>query len=138
MPVLYTLFGIIIYICFVITIGIINFSDNIKNKIMSICSIIFNAFFGYIDTYFIILLYGYFANKPKGNGYEVPSSEAGFNAMLGTITLLVYFVLLLPINFYMKKKGKINTKTYIIINTIATLLGLIIFWVFLDKNTKLI
>ena len=102
-----------------------------------VLSVIYNGFIGYIDTYVILLLYGYFANMPKGSGYEVPESEAGFNAILGLVTLTIYLLLLIPINIYMKKKGKINKKTYIIANIIATILGIIIFWVFLDKNKRL-
>lgn len=99
-----------------------------------VLSVIYNGFIGYIDTYVILLLYGYFANMPKGSGYEVPESEAGFNAILGLVTLTIYLLLLIPINIYMKKKGRISKKTYIIANIIATILGIIIFWVFLDKN----
>ena len=126
MPILYILLGIIISICFMYIIGLINFNDNIKKKILIMFSIIYNVFFGYIDTYFALLLYGYFANKPKGSGYEVPESEAGFNAMIGIIILVIYLILLLPINFYIKKKTKINFKVYTAISIIATLLGFII------------
>lgn len=137
MLVLYTIVGIIISICLIYILGLINFKDNIKKKIIMIFSIIYNGFFGYIDTIFAILLYGYFANMPKGSGYEVPKSEAGLNAMLGIITLIIYLILLLPINFYMKKKGGIKFKVYATINIIATLFGFIIFWIFLDKSKRL-
>ncbi len=137
MPVLYTILGIAISICLIYIIGIINFKDNVKKKIITIFSVIYNGFFGYIDTYFFLLVYGYFANMSKGSGYAVPESEAGFNAMLGIVTILIYLILLLPINFYMKKKSKFNYKIYSIINIIATLIGFIIFWIFLDKSQKL-
>lgn len=137
MPILYTILGIVISICLIYIIGIINFKDNVKKKIITIFSVIYNVFFGYIDTYFFLLVYGYFANMPKGSGYAVPESEAGFNAMLGIVTILIYLILLLPINFYMKKKSKFNYKIYSIINIIATLIGFIIFWIFLDKSQKL-
>lgn len=133
----YILFGILAYICFVFIIGIINFNDNIKKKLFTIFSIIYNIFLGYIDTYFALILYGYFANMPKGRGYEVPKSEADLNAMIGIITLAIYLILLLPINLYMKKKGKISFKVYGKINIVATLLGIIIFWIFLDKSKKI-
>ena len=137
MIMLYTLLGIIIFICVTYIIWFINFNDNVKKKILITISIIYNGFFGYIDTFFAIILYGYFANMPKGSSYAVPDTEAGFNAMLGIITLIVYLILLLPINFYMKKKSKINFKVYAIINVIATIFGLIIFWIFLDKSKVL-
>ncbi len=53
------------------------------------------------------------------------------------MTLAIYMILLFPINLYMKKKGKINCKVYGTINMIATLLGLIAFWIFLDKGKSL-
>lgn len=55
-----------------------------------VLSVIYNGFIGYIDTYVILLLYGYFANMPKGSGYEVPESEAGFNTILGLVTLTIF------------------------------------------------
>ncbi len=137
MLILYTLIGIVIYICFVLIFAKLNFKENLKKYMLLVLSVIYNVFIGYIDTYVILLLYGYFANMPKGSGYEVPESEAGFNAILGLVTLTIYLLLLIPINIYMKKKGKINKKTYIIANIIATILGIIIFWVFLDKNKRL-
>ena len=137
MLILYTLIGIVIYICFVLIFAKLNFKENLKKYMLLVLSVIYNVFIGYIDTYVILLLYGYFANMPKGSGYEVLESEAGFNAILGLVTLTIYLLLLIPINIYMKKKGKINKKTYIIANIIATILGIIIFWVFLDKNKRL-
>lgn len=134
MLILYTLIGIVIYICFALIFAKLNFKKNLKKYMLLVLSVIYNGFIGYIDTYVILLLYGYFANMPKGSGYEVPESEAGFNAILGLVTLTIYLLLLIPINIYMKKKGRISKKTYIIANIIATILGIIIFWVFLDKN----
>lgn len=104
---------------------------------MLVLSFIYNGFIGYIDTFIIIVLYGYFSNMPNESGYYVTESEVEFNAILGLVTLVIYLLLLIPINIYMKKKCKINKKTYITANIIATLLGLIIFWVFLDKNKRL-
>lgn len=134
MLILYTLIGIVIYICFALIFAKLNLKKNLKKYMLLVLSVIYNGFIGYIDTYVILLLYGYFANMPKGSGYEVPESEAGFNAILGLVTLTIYLLLLIPINIYMKKKGRISKKTYIIANIIATILGIIIFWVFLDKN----
>lgn len=129
----YTLIGIIIYICFVLIVAKLNFKEN-KKYILLVLSVIYNSFIGYIDTYVILLLYGYFANMPKGSGYEVSESEAGLNAILGLVTFIIYLLLLIPINIYMKKKGKISKKTYVTANIIATILGIIIFWVFWDKT----
>lgn len=137
MLILYTLIGVIIYICFVLIFTKINLKENVKKYLLLVLSVIYNSFIGYIDTYVILLLYGYFANMPKGSIYEVPESDVGFNAILGLVTLTIYLLLLIPINIYMKKKGKFNKKTYIIANIIATILGIIIFWIFLDKTKRL-
>lgn len=137
MIITYTLFGLTIYICVVLIIGIINFNDTIKKYIILTLSVIYNVFIGYIDTFVIISLYAYFTNRPKGSGYSVPESEAGFNFLLGLITLGIYLILLIPINYCMKKFGKVNLKIYSIINGIATMLGIMIFWIFLDKNRRL-
>lgn len=134
----YTLIGVVIYICFVIIFANLNFKENVKKYILLVLSVVYNGFIGYIDTYIILVLYGYFANMPKGSGYEVPESEAGFNAILGLVTLTIYLLLLIPINIYMKKKGRINKKIYVIANITATILGIIIFWVFLDKTKRLL
>lgn len=133
----YTLLALTIYICAILIIGIINFNDIIKKYITITLSIIYNVFMGYIDTFVILLLYGYFTNRPKGSGYSVPESEARFNFLLGLITLGIYLMLLIPINYCMKKFGKVNLKIYSIINGIATMAGIMIFWIFLDKNRRL-
>ena len=137
MIILYTIWALLIYNLVVFLIGLIKFSQNKKRNIIMTLSSIYNALMGYIDTFVIISLYGYFTNQPKGSGYEVPESEAEFNAMLGLITLIIYLILLIPINIYMKKKSKVNLKVYIIVNTIATALGIAIFWIFLDKKNNL-
>ncbi len=133
----YTIIALGIYNLTVFIIGLIKFNENKKRKVLIGLSSIYNALIGYIDTFVFISLYGYFTNRPKGSGYEVPESEAGFNAMFGLITLIIYLGLLIPINIYMKKKSKVNLKVYLIVNSIATVLGIAIFWLFLDKSKKL-
>lgn len=133
----YTIIGLIIYIGMVLVIGNINFKEKVKKYSLLVLSIIYNCFIGYIDTYVFLLLYGFFTNRPNGSGYEVPKSEAGFNAILGIVTVAIYLLLLIPINIYMKKKGKINKKIYVAANIIATTIGIIIFWLFLDKTQRL-
>lgn len=137
MIILYTIYALLIYNLVVLIIGLIKFNQDEKRNIIMALSSIYNVFMGYIDTFVIISLYGYFTNQPKGSGYEVPESEAGFNAMLGFITLIIYLVLLVPINIYMKKKSKVNLKVYAIVNVIATVVGVAIFWLFLDKRKAL-
>lgn len=101
---------------------------------MSTLSVIFNGFMGFMDTIFFILFYMFFSNNPKGNGYYVPESEEGFNAMIGTFLLIVYLLILLPINIYMKLKGKISTKIYLLMNILATIIGLGIYWVWVGTQ----
>ncbi len=137
MLILYTIISLIIYAGVVFIIGNINFKENVKKNTLLTLAGIYNGFIGYIDTYVFLLLYGYFTNRPNGGGYEVPETELDFNVMLGIITLIIYLILLIPINIYMKKKAKVNTKIYVIINIVATILGIVIFWIFLDKNQKL-
>lgn len=133
MFILNVIIGILIYICIAFIIGKINFKEKIKKYTLLVFSIVYNFLMGYFDTIFITIIYLYFANIPKGTGYEVPASDANMNAMFGIITLLIYLLLLLPINFYMKIKGKINIKIYIIVNILSTVLGIIVFCMFSDE-----
>ena len=129
-----------IYISFLITvlvIGFIKFDKKLKRKVMLVLSTIYNTAIGYIDTIFLLVTYAFLSNQPKGSSYEVPESDASFNMILGIILLTLYIFLLIPLNIFMKKKSNTSMKYYIIINGIATILGVIIYWIFLDK-TKII
>ena len=129
MVLLKILAGLIIYILICVIIGLIKFKEKPKKYVMSTLSVIFNGFMGFMDTIFFILFYMFFSNMPNGRGYEVPESEAGFNAMIGMFLLVVYLLLLLPINIYMKRKGKISAKVYVLMNVLATIIGLGIYWI---------
>ena len=123
MVLLKILTGFIIYILICVIIGMIKFKEKPKKYIMSVLSVIFNGFMGYMDTIFFVLLYMFFSN---------------FNAMIGIFLFIIYVLLLLPINIYMKRKGKISTKVYILINILATLVGLGIYWIWIGTQfTKL-
>ena len=129
-----------IYISFLIVlliIGFIKFDKKLKKKVMLVLSTIYNIAMGYIDTIFLLVTYAFLSNQPKGSSYEVPESDAGFNMILGIILLTLYIFLLIPLNIFMKKKSNTSMKYYVIINGIATILGVIIYWIFLDK-TKII
>ncbi len=134
MVLLKILAGLIIYILICVIIGFIKFKEKPKKYIMSTLSVIFNGFMGFMDTIFFILFYMFFSNQPKGSAYYVPESEAGFNAMIGMFLLIVYLLILLPINIYMKRKGKISTKVYIIMSVLATLVGLGIYWIWVGTQ----
>ena len=137
MTVLYTLITLIIFIIIILILGKIDFNEKPKKYILQIVSGIYNMFLGYIDTYVILIIYAFFANMPKGSSYEVPSSETGFNFFLGLIILGIYLIILIPINIYAKRKGKIKPSVYIIANTIATIIGIMLFWIFTGKSKKL-
>ena len=66
----------------------------------------------------------------KGSSYEVPESDADFNMMLGIILLVIYICVLIPLNIFMKKKSNTSTKHYVILNGIATILGVVMYWLF--------
>lgn len=122
-----------IYISFLITvlvIGFIKFDKKLKKKVMLVLSTIYNIAMGYIDTIFLLVTYAFLSNQPKGSSYEVPESDAGFNMILGIILLTLYIFLLIPLNIFMKKKSNTSMKYYVIINGIATILGVIIYWTF--------
>lgn len=137
MAVLYTLIALITFIIIILILGKIDFNEKSKKYILQIVSGIYNMFLGYIDTYVILIIYAFLGNMPKGSSYEVPSSEAGFNFCLGLITTAIYLLILVPINIYARKKGKINPKVYITTSAIATILGIMIFWMLIGKNKKL-
>lgn len=134
MVLLKILAGLIIYILICVIIGFIKFKEKPKKYIMSTLSVIFNGFMGFMDTIFFILFYMFFSNHPKGSAYYVPESEAGFNAMIGMFLLVVYLLLLLPINIYMKRKGKISAKVYVLMNVLATIIGLEIYWIWVGTQ----
>lgn len=129
MVLLKILAGLMIYILICVIIGFIKFKEKPKKYIISVLSILFNGFMGFMDTIFFILFYMFFSNHPKGSGYYVPESEEGFNAMIGLFLFVVYLLLLFPINIYMKRKGKVSTKIYLLMNILATIIGLGIYWI---------
>ncbi len=124
-----------IYISFLIVvliIGFIKFDKKIKTKIMLALSTIYNIAIGYIDTIFLWLIYAFLSNQPKGSSYDVPESDADFNMMLGIILLVLYICVLIPINIFMKKKSNTSVKGYVIINGIATVFGVAMYWIIRD------
>lgn len=137
MTVLYTLIALITFIIIILILEKIDFNEKPKKYILQIVSGIYNMFLGYIDTYVILIIYAFLANMPKGSSYEVPSSEEGFNFFLGLIILGIYLIILIPINIYAKRKGKIKSNVYITVNIIATIIGIMLFWIFTGKSKRL-
>ena len=137
MTILYVCGILLLFILAILFIGIMSFNEQVKKYTMTVASVIYNGFMGYIDTIVLLIIYGFFTNRPNGSGYDVPKTEFAFNVFIGIIILIIYLVLLIPINIYMKKKGKIDSKAYTIVSLIATAFGAIIFWIFLDKGQRL-
>ena len=110
--------GAILYACVVIITGLIKFNSNIKKRIFLLYSIIYNALFGFfINGYVIILCLNGILNFKKA------ISNIGLVLKIASIVLVIYCVLLIPTNLYMKKQSSTKWKTYIVKNIIATLLG---------------
>ena len=134
MTILYVCGILLLFILTILFIGIMSFKEQVKKYTMTVASVIYNGFMGYIDTIVLLIIYGFFTNRPNGSGYDVPKTEFAFNVFIGIIILIIYLVLLIPINIYMKKKGKIDSKAYTIVSLIATAFGAIIFLIFFEKR----
>lgn len=116
------------FVVSVLIIGFIKVNEKVKHNILMVMSFIYNIFIGFIDPMAFIFMWAFFSNHPKGMGYSVPAEEAAFNMMLGIVILILYLILFLPLNIFMKKKANVSIKTYTAINGIATLIGMVIFF----------
>lgn len=128
---------LIVFIISTFVLGKIKIKDKIKKYILGTISVLYNGFVGFIDTYAFIIIWSFLANMPKGKGYEFPESERGFNFAIGLIIAFVYIILVIPINIYARRKGKIDKKIYTAINIIATIIGIALFWIIRDKSKTL-
>lgn len=126
-------YTIIILILTILIIGKIKFNEKAKKYIMQTISGLYNVILGYIDTNIALIMYSFFANIPKGNSYEVPNSEKGFNFVIGLVIFVIYLLIVIPVNFYARKKGKINPKIYSLVSILATIIGIVLFWIFKRK-----
>ena len=122
----------LIYILFVVVIGLINFNEKVKKIILWILSIIYNSCFGFFLDWIMIWSYrlsiNYLHKLPKNMELTISSSDMFFQIGFCIVSILVYTALLIPVNIYMKKKSKINTKIYILSSIIAKLLGILIYY----------
>lgn len=117
---------IMIVIVVAFLIGGVDFAPNKKRDIMITLAMIYNSSLGFISVFTFELIYYFFINRPNGPEYYVPESEHGFNVSLG-IALLVFYLVLLSINFYFKKKSGLSIKEYLGAITIAAIAGLFFF-----------
>ena len=128
--------GLLIYILFVVIIGLIRFKEKTKKIVFWFISVIYNICFGiFVDGIMFNGFWGsitFFFNVPKYMKYlnlTISNSKIISQIIFFIVGLLVYGALLIPINIYMKKKSRISTKIYVISNVMATLLGFAIYWV---------
>ena len=128
------LLGIATFIVICLLLGEFVSSENIKKNILSVLSVIYNAVLGYIHIISLVLLYAFFSGHPKGNAYYISEEEASFNVMIGIVLLIIYLLLLIPINIFFYRNRKVSSKVHIIINILATIIGVVIYWIFIGSK----
>ena len=79
MTILYVCGILLLFILAILFIGIMSFNEQVKKYTMTVASVIYNGFMGYIDTIVLLIIYGFFTNRPNGSGYDVPKTEFAFN-----------------------------------------------------------
>lgn len=117
--------AIVAYIAFCLLIGSISFDRETKKYFLIVLSAAFNFFWGLVSLTLFQMMYYFFINQPNGPGYYVPDSEQSFNVILGFFMLIVYLLLVLPINIYLKKKSGWRTKSYLMISLSAVAVGML-------------
>lgn len=120
---------VLIYIFVMLIIGQINFNPKEKSDFFIVSSITYNAFMGYVIITIFRLSNIYFSNIPKGllGKYVIPELEYSFNYFWGVFIILGYFSCLIPINIYMSSRACNKTSTYLKINFIAMLAGILVY-----------
>ena len=110
----FSVFFIFIIIVFILLAIIPYYKRKTKSKAMKIYAIIYNLIFGFYDYFFLCAL----------------SFVAGGSTTKAVIDfILLYLMLLIPINIVFKVRGKINIKKYLIISILATLAGFALYCV---------
>lgn len=115
--------AIAIYIAFCFFLGSLKFDRSRKKHIMIVLSVIYNFSLGFMSVLAFELIYAFFVNQPKGSGYYIPASEYSFNISLGIIGLTICLLLILPINFYFKKKSELKVRAYFGISLAVAIIG---------------
>lgn len=112
------LFGmtLVIPVLVIIVAGMVKYNEKIKNRVMCILAFLYNFAIG-LFNFFMFLASFYHPKFSKGLGY-----------------LISYLIFLIPINIFMKKKGKIRLGIYLTIIIIAMVLGYIVFNKLILKN----
>lgn len=96
----------------IMLVGNLNYNERIKRILMFLSSLMYNGIIGIISP--LIFFCMYFLIDP--------------NIILWIICLVIVFgLILLPLNIFMKKKGKINIFLYLVINVAIFILGIYIY-----------
>lgn len=103
------IFALLILIIISITLGVLKFDEKKKKYIMVGCSILYNFIFGILDPFVLSALTLIYAGSKMSDVIEV---------------IVVYFVALVPMNIFYKKKSKISTKKYLGLTILATIAGI--------------
>lgn len=102
--------------------GNLKYNKKIKKSVMLILSIIYNGIIGVISPLLYICLTFFTIANP----------------MIWILSLIfVFAIILLPLNIFMKRKGKINIFIYIIINIIVFIIGCVSFISIMKGNLNL-
>lgn len=97
---------LIIPIIVIIVAGMVKYNEKIKKRIMCILAFLYNFVIGVFDWLVAFAI-----------------SSCKFGEGLGY--LIIYLMFLIPINIFMKKKGKIRLGIYLTIIITAMVLGII-------------
>jgi len=77
----------------------------------------------------------FITNHPKGFYYEVPSSDAFFNIVLGLFILFIYLLILLVSNIYLYKKFNVSATKYILLIFCEFIIGTAFFFLAMGDRT---
>lgn len=111
---LFAIFGtpLLILVFMVLFSGKLSHNEKFKKIMLFVFSLIYNAIVGFISFLLLVCLTFLF-----GSIFNMKITLA--------IAICVFAIILIPINIYMMRKGKINPVVYIILNIMIFVLSLI-------------
>lgn len=111
---LFAIFGIplLILVFIVLFSGKLSHNEKFKKIMLFVFSLIYNAIVGFISFLLLVCLTFLF-----GSIFNMKITLA--------IAICVFAIILIPINIYMMRKGKINPVVYIVLNIMIFVLSLI-------------
>lgn len=90
-------------------LGVLPYDEKIKERVMKIYNAIYNLIFGFYDFLFLCIFSFIYAGSKTSDIIEF---------------IIIYLLLLIPINALFKVRGKINIRKYLIISVASTLIGI--------------